>query len=72
MQDDGLSIEDMDKLLTRFRKQPLDFYGALRATTYDNQIREWIETDVIGEQWGPDSHETNSSRMRCLIGYTCW
>lgn len=26
----------------------LDFFGALRAATYDSQIREWIVSDVIG------------------------
>ena len=39
----------MVALLRRFPRQPLDFYGALRASVYDQQIRDWIEKDVVGE-----------------------
>eukprot|EP00199_Chlamydomonas_sp_CCMP681_P000608 CAMPEP_0119103428 /NCGR_PEP_ID=MMETSP1180-20130426/1857_1 /TAXON_ID=3052 ORGANISM="Chlamydomonas cf sp, Strain CCMP681" /NCGR_SAMPLE_ID=MMETSP1180 /ASSEMBLY_ACC=CAM_ASM_000741 /LENGTH=461 /DNA_ID=CAMNT_0007087915 /DNA_START=56 /DNA_END=1442 /DNA_ORIENTATION=- len=46
--DDGLSPDDVSALLKRFPEQPLDFFGALRASVYDNQIRSWIEKDVIG------------------------
>eukprot|EP00889_Picochlorum_renovo_P006595 jgi/Picre1/33625/NNA_001105.t1 len=45
--DDGLEKKDMVELLKAFPNQSLDFYGALRAATYDNQIREWIQNDVI-------------------------
>jgi len=45
--DDGLTKEDMVTLLKTFPNQSLDFYGALRAATYDNQIRDWIQNDVI-------------------------
>lgn len=45
--DDGLGREDMVTLLRTFPNQSLDFYGALRAATYDNQIRKWIQNDVI-------------------------
>lgn len=41
-------MDDMVKLLDAFPRQPLDFFGALRASTYDNQIRSWIERDVVG------------------------
>lgn len=46
-QDDGLKKEDMLTLVKAFPNQSLDFFGALRASTYDNQIREWIKRDVI-------------------------
>jgi hypothetical protein len=46
-QDDGLRYEDMEALLDAFPGQSLDFFGALRSATYDGQIREWIERDVI-------------------------
>lgn len=45
--DDGLSEGDMATLLRAFPGQTLDFFGALRASTYDNQIRAWIKKDVI-------------------------
>jgi hypothetical protein len=44
--DDGVSVGDMERLLSRFSRQSLDFFGALRATTYDNQIRSWIINEV--------------------------
>ena len=28
-----------------------DFFGALRASTYDNQIRDWIVDEIVGG-WG--------------------
>ena len=43
-----MSFEDMGVLLDTFASQPLDFYGALRAATYDGQIRTWIREDVVG------------------------
>lgn len=45
--DDGFSRQDMEILLKAFPNQSLDFYGAIRSATYDNQIREWIKNDVI-------------------------
>ena len=48
LQDDGLTTEDIGGLIDNFPGQPLDFFGALRASTYDNQIRRWITEDVIG------------------------
>ena len=50
VKEDGLSEEDMGLLLDTFPDQPLDFYGALRSATYDNQIRRWIERDVIDSE----------------------
>ena len=45
--DDGLSTDDMVALLRAFPNQSLDFFGAIRASTYDNQIRDWIRRDVV-------------------------
>eukprot|EP00200_Dunaliella_tertiolecta_P000768 CAMPEP_0202366694 /NCGR_PEP_ID=MMETSP1126-20121109/17204_1 /ASSEMBLY_ACC=CAM_ASM_000457 /TAXON_ID=3047 /ORGANISM="Dunaliella tertiolecta, Strain CCMP1320" /LENGTH=430 /DNA_ID=CAMNT_0048961797 /DNA_START=197 /DNA_END=1489 /DNA_ORIENTATION=- len=57
-QDDGLSMDDVYALIKRFPKQPLDFFGALRASQYDNQIRAWIEREVLGGQ--SLSHESSN------------
>ena len=46
-QDDGLEFDDMGTLLDEFPEQPLDFFGALRSALYDDQIREWIQKDVL-------------------------
>jgi hypothetical protein len=40
--DDGLSAEDAGKLVDAFSRQSLDFFGAIRAATYDGQIRDWL------------------------------
>ncbi|EIE26946.1 hypothetical protein COCSUDRAFT_11792, partial [Coccomyxa subellipsoidea C-169] len=45
--EDGLSVEDTQTLLDTFPGQSLDFFGALRAATYDNQIRRWIKEEVV-------------------------
>ncbi|KAK9915318.1 hypothetical protein WJX75_007556 [Coccomyxa subellipsoidea] len=45
--EDGLSVEDTTALLETFPGQSLDFFGALRAATYDNQIRRWIREEVV-------------------------
>ncbi len=41
-------MDDMARLVDRFPRQPLDFFGALRAGHYDSQIRNWIESEVLG------------------------
>lgn len=36
--DDNVQMEDIEKVIQRFGNQSLDFFGAIRACTYDNQI----------------------------------
>lgn len=36
--DDNLEWRDIEMLLERFGNQTLDFFGAIRASTYDGQI----------------------------------
>uniref|UniRef100_A0A0E0KW74 Ribulose bisphosphate carboxylase/oxygenase activase, chloroplastic n=1 Tax=Oryza punctata TaxID=4537 RepID=A0A0E0KW74_ORYPU len=40
---DGLSFEDVSKIVDIFPNQALDFYGALRSRTYDRAILKWVE-----------------------------
>lgn len=37
----------MGILLDLFPEQPLDFFGSLRSAVYDDQIRDWIQEDVL-------------------------
>jgi len=71
-QDDGMSMDDMGVLLDTFAAQPLDFYGALRAATYDGQIRAWIRDDVVGGDLADeDANMAELSRRlvnRCVQG----
>jgi hypothetical protein len=46
--EDGLARRDIETLIDTFGNQALDFFGALRAATYDAQIREWM-AGVAGE-----------------------
>ena len=80
--DDGVSVRDIERLLKRFHRQPLDFFGALRASTYDNQIRDWIIHDVSAaapavwlgwadprggcSSWPPVACGAGSPALQCL------
>lgn len=64
--DDGLQREDMAQLRDRFPKQPLDFYGAMRASTYDNQIRKWITQDVVGGDITSDEADMSDLSRRLV------
>ncbi|KAL9265773.1 Ribulose bisphosphate carboxylase/oxygenase activase, chloroplastic-like protein [Drosera capensis] len=43
---DGISRDEVVKIVDTFPNQALDFYGALRSRTYDKAILEWV--DKIG------------------------
>uniref|UniRef100_A0A0A9GLN8 Ribulose bisphosphate carboxylase/oxygenase activase AAA helical domain-containing protein n=1 Tax=Arundo donax TaxID=35708 RepID=A0A0A9GLN8_ARUDO len=44
---DGLSFQDVSRIVDTFPNQALDFYGALRSRTYDQAILKWVE-DIGG------------------------
>ncbi|KAG2493553.1 hypothetical protein HYH03_008367 [Edaphochlamys debaryana] len=58
--EDGLSRRDIEALLDRFRRQPLDFFGALRAGVFDDQIRSWIKRDITGEDFSGEDANLSS------------
>ncbi|GLC43680.1 hypothetical protein PLESTM_001503900 [Pleodorina starrii] len=64
--DDGLSQRDISALLDRFRRQPLDFFGALRASTYDEQIRQWIKRDITGHEFTAEDANLSGLHRRLL------
>ncbi|WP_414362062.1 hypothetical protein [Synechococcus sp. H65.1] len=37
-QADGLSLEEVERLVDTFPEQAIDFFGALRAQLYDEQV----------------------------------
>nr|CAB3490642.1 unnamed protein product [Digitaria exilis] len=39
---DGVSDEDVVKLVDAFPGQSIDFFGALRARVYDDEVRRWV------------------------------
>lgn len=64
--EDGLERSDMQALIKVFPNQSLDFFGALRAATYDNQIREWIKRDVIDGDITEDNNNLKDMGRRLL------
>lgn len=44
----------------------MDFFGAIRAATYDNQIRDWIK-EVIGEHEMTDEDANMAALAKRLI-----
>ena len=64
--DDGFGRQDMEVLLKAFPNQSLDFYGAIRSATYDNQIREWIKKDVIFGDISEDNDNLNNLGKKLL------
>lgn len=41
---DGLSAEDVEQLVKRFKDQAIDFFGAVRSQLYDEQITQFIHS----------------------------
>ncbi|CAI8584592.1 unnamed protein product [Vicia faba] len=46
---DGISRDEVEKIVNTFPNQALDFYGALRSRTYDKSILKWID-DIGGAE----------------------
>jgi hypothetical protein len=66
--DDGLSREDAGRLVDAFSRQSLDFFGAIRAATYDGQIREWLREMAGGvEELSDASKQGTDAIHKALI-----
>lgn len=59
----------METLLDAFPRQSLDFFGALRSATYDGQIREWIERDVIATSLSNEDANLSDMSRRLVSQY---
>ena len=65
--DDGLGVADVAALVDQFSNQGLDFFGHLRSSLYDSQIREWIRSVVGGDLAAEGANMSEVSR-RLLTG----
>ena len=63
-EDDAIDVAAVHALLDAFPGQSLDFYGALRAATYDGTIRTWIK-DVCGAS--VEDEEANMSALSAAL-----
>jgi hypothetical protein len=69
--EDGLARRDIETLIDTFGNQALDFFGALRAATYDAQIRDWM-AGVAGERMAAEERGQGlTHRQACLPACLC-
>ncbi|KAK3409955.1 ribulose bisphosphate carboxylase/oxygenase activase, chloroplastic isoform X1 [Eucalyptus grandis] len=74
---DNITGEAIVKLVDCFPGQSIDFFGALRARVYDDEVRKWISgvgVDTIGKKLvnskeGPPTFEQPKMTLEKLIEY---
>nr|WP_235691511.1 ribulose bisphosphate carboxylase/oxygenase activase [Campylobacter coli] len=74
---DNVSPDDVVKLVDTFPGQSIDFFGALRARVYDDEVRKWIAgvgVDSIGKKLvnskeGPPTFEQPKITIEKLLEY---
>ena len=74
---DGVADEDVVKLVDTFPGQSIDFFGALRARVYDDEVRKWVtETGVenigkklVNSKEGPPKFEQPKMTIEKLLEY---
>nr|KJB76766.1 hypothetical protein B456_012G106000 [Gossypium raimondii] len=74
---DNVPREDIIKLVDTFPGQSIDFFGALRARVYDDEVRKWI-SDVgvqnvgkrlVNSREGPPTFEQPKMTLEKLLEY---
>ncbi|KAF6137847.1 hypothetical protein GIB67_040555 [Kingdonia uniflora] len=74
---DNIPEEDVVKIVDTFPGQSIDFFGALRARVYDDEVRKWIGNvgvDGIGKKLvnskdGPPTFEQPKMTLEKLLEY---
>nr|ANB66371.1 Rubisco activase [Phalaenopsis hybrid cultivar] len=74
---DNVPKQDIVKLVDTFPGQSIDFFGALRARVYDDEVRKWIEevgVDKVGKRLvnsreGPPKFEQPKMNLEKLLEY---
>ncbi|NP_001304204.1 ribulose bisphosphate carboxylase/oxygenase activase, chloroplastic [Vigna radiata] len=74
---DGVPEEDITKLVDTFPGQSIDFFGALRARVYDDEVRKWISgvgVDATGKKLvnskeGPPTFDQPKMSLDKLLQY---
>ncbi|XP_039172732.1 ribulose bisphosphate carboxylase/oxygenase activase, chloroplastic [Eucalyptus grandis] len=74
---DNVPKEDIVKLVDTFPGQSIDFFGAIRARVYDNEVRQWVaETGVenvgkrlVNSKEGPPTFEQPRMTLDKLLEY---
>ncbi|XP_027104389.1 ribulose bisphosphate carboxylase/oxygenase activase, chloroplastic isoform X2 [Coffea arabica] len=74
---DNVPHEDIVKLVDTFPGQSIDFFGALRARVYDDEVRKWVSgvgVDKVGKKLvnsreGPPQFEKPAMTLEKLLEY---
>lgn len=74
---DNVAEADLVKLVDSFPGQSIDFFGALRARVYDDEVRKWVTeigVDAIGKRLvnsreGPPTFEQPKMTLQKLLEY---
>ncbi|EFJ16083.1 hypothetical protein SELMODRAFT_268623 [Selaginella moellendorffii] len=74
---DGISDDDMVRLVDAFPGQSIDFFGALRARVYDDEVRKWIESTgvenigskLVNSRDGPPTFAKPAMTINKLMSY---
>lgn len=74
---DGVREEDVVKIVDTFPGQSIDFFGALRARVYDDEVRKWVSgvgvenigMKLVNSREGPVSFEQPKMTLEKLLGY---
>ncbi|KAL0003170.1 hypothetical protein SO802_016951 [Lithocarpus litseifolius] len=74
---DNIPVDDIVRLVDTFPGQSIDFFGALRARVYDDEVRKWVSTvgvDGVGKRLvnskeGPPTFEQPRMTIEKLLEY---
>ncbi|MQL00533.1 AAA family ATPase, partial [Escherichia coli] len=74
---DNITEDDIVKLVDTFPGQSIDFFGALRARVYDDEVRKWIGgigvegvgKKLVNSKEGPPTFEQPSMTLQKLLEY---
>jgi hypothetical protein len=74
---DNVSDEDVTKLVDQFPGQSIDFFGALRARVYDDEVRKWVSTTgvenlgkrLVNSRDGPVTFDKPRMTLETLMQY---
>ncbi|XP_075634952.1 ribulose bisphosphate carboxylase/oxygenase activase, chloroplastic-like [Castanea sativa] len=74
---DNIAEEDVVKIVDTFPGQSIDFFGALRARVYDDEVRKWISgigvqgigKNLVNSKDGPPTFEQPKMTIEKLLEY---
>ena len=74
---DNIPEEDVVKIVDTFPGQSIDFFGALRARVYDDEVRKWISgigvqsigKSLVNSKDGPPTFEQPKMTLEQLLEY---